>query len=179
LGQDGREHGRVDDRTELGYEILKSIRRILRKVSEHSRTLAQSTGLTVPQLLCLRAIQNLGVEGDVTVVAVADRVRLASATVSRILDRLERAGFVVRERMSQDRRKVAVRLTPLGVERLRDLPQPLHEQFIRRVEALPTAELEVLLASLDRVVAMMEADKLDAAPMLTPDVDMQHPPPGV
>lgn len=168
----------MGDPRDIGYEILRSLRRVLRKVSEHSRNLAHTTGLTVPQLLCLRAVNRLGVDGDeVNVAMIAKRVRLTNATVSRILDRLERAGFLARERVAQDRRKVLVRLTTLGRERLKNLPQPLHDQFLRRVEALDETERADLLTSLDRIVEMMEAEDIDAAPMLTPELDVKDPRP--
>lgn len=170
----------MSESTNIGYEILRSLRRILRKVSEHSRSLAQTTGLTVPQLLTLRAVRRLASEhAEVTVAMVAARVHLANATISRILDRLERAGFIRRERLQSDRRKVGVSLTTLGEERLKDLPLPLHEQFVRRVEALEEADRAQLLASLDRVVAMMEAEDIDAAPVLTPEVDVRPAPDGL
>ncbi len=161
----------MSESTNIGYEILRSLRRILRKVSEHSRSLAQTTGLTV------RAVRRLTAEhAEVTVAMVAARVHLANATISRILDRLERAKFIRRERLQSDRRKVGVSLTTLGEERLKDLPLPLHEQFVRRVEALDEEDRAQLLASLDRVVAMMEAEDIDAAPVLTPEVDVRPVP---
>jgi len=175
----------MDRSTNIGYEVLRSLRRILRKVSEHSRSLAQTTGLTVPQLLCLRAVERLSGASDagpraeapdVTLVMIARQVRLSNATVSRILDRLERAGFLTRERRAADRRKVCVSLTTLGRERLKNLPQPLHDQFLRRVEALDEAEREDLLRSLDRIVDMMEAQDIDASPVLTPEHEVDRPP---
>lgn len=160
---------------DIGYEVLRALRRILRKVSEHSRHLSHTTGLTVPQLLCLRAISRMEREdeAEITVAMVAKQVRLTNATVSRILDRLERAGFVKRERRAADRRKVCLELTPLGVERLKDLPLPLHEQFLRRVEQLEPQEREDLLLQLARIVEMMEAEDIDAAPVLTPEFDVK------
>ncbi len=164
----------------VGYEILRAIRRILRKVSEHSRTLSRTAGLTVPQLLCMRAIGDLASQEGcvVTVVDVADRVHLAAPTVSRILDRLDQAGFVHRERSATDRRKVLLTLTRLGEERLKSLPQPLHEQFLVRVEALEPARRLELLEALDTIVEMMEASDIEASPLLTPDLDVKRQMPG-
>ena len=164
----------------LGFEMLRSLRRILRKVSEHSRSLSRSAGLTVPQLLCLRAIGELGTRSNqgVTVVQVSERVHLAAPTVSRILDRLEQAGFVHRARSTDDRRKVLLTLTPLGRERLKHLPQPLHEQFLARVESLPPPRRVELLDALAEIVEMMEASGIEASPVLTPDVDIKRQVPG-
>lgn len=155
----------------IADDVLRAIRRILRKTSEHSRQLLRVAGLTVPQLLCLRAIAETEENADVTVGMVSHAVQLAPATVSRILDRLEDAGLVIRERGSQDRRKVFLSLTDLGRQQIDKLPTPLQEQFISRVLALSIEEQQQLLGSLEKVVEMMEAADLDAAPVLEPGAE--------
>lgn len=169
----------MHEQSDIAYEILRALRRILRRVSQHSRSLSQRSGLTVPQLLCLRAVARGAEAPGVTVAEVAARVRLSPATTSRILDRLERAGFVLRQRNAADRRKVCVTLTTLGEERLKNVPRPLHEQFLKRVEALAPEERAALLASLDRIVVMMEAAGIDASPVLTPELDVKKPAAGL
>lgn len=152
---------------ELGYRALRSIRRIIRQVSTHSRQLAQQSGLTVPQLLCMRAIADLPA-GEVTVAAVAETVDLSRSTVSTITERLVRAGLVDRARSSRDRRRVELSLTAEGRGRLAAMPRPLQDRFLARLGALDAEEQEAILATLERVVGLMEAEELDAAPMLVP-----------
>ena len=103
-------------------------------------------------------------------------MNLAPATVSRILDRLTRAELVVRERRSKDRRRVCLTLTPAGLERFQTLPTPMQEKFVRRLGALPDAERQTILDSLRRIVTLMDADELDAAPMLVPGIDVKDEP---
>ncbi len=158
-------------KTDIADAALRAIRRILRKTSEHSRQLSRQSGLTTPQLLCLRFIAEANSDGEITVAMVSQAVQLAPATVSRILDRLEDAGLVVRERRSQDRRKVCLSLTELGRQQVDKLPTPLQEQFVERLRALPPDEQQRLLGSLQKVVEMMEASQLDAAPVLEPGAD--------
>ncbi|MFZ1863813.1 MAG: MarR family transcriptional regulator [Polyangiales bacterium] len=160
--------------TNIAHDVLRTIRQIVRKVSEHSKTLYREVGLTVPQLMCLKAIGDLEETADeVTVVMVAKQLELSAATVSRIIDRLTRAGLVLRERRARDRRKVCLSLTPSGLERFQTLPVPLQERFVRRLSALPTKERSSLLESLRRIAELMEAAEIDAAPMLTPEVDVK------
>jgi DNA-binding MarR family transcriptional regulator len=153
--------------------ILRSIRRIVKRVSEHSRNLSRDVGLTVPQLLCLRVIGDLDErEAEVTVAVVATRVQLGAPTVSRIVDRLERAGLVVRERRAADRRKVCLSLTPGGVERFQSLPKPLQDRFVHRFGELTSARRAELLGALQEVITLMEADDVVAAPVLSPGVEL-------
>ena len=165
----------AEEDAEIAHEVLRTIRQIVRKISEHSKSLYREVGLTVPQLMCLKAIGELDEEHDeVTVVMVAKRLQLSAATVSRIIDRLTRAHLVVRERRSKDRRKVCLSLTPAGLERFQTLPVPLQELFVRRLSALPRKQRANLLDSLRRIAELMEAVEIDAAPILTPEADVKR-----
>jgi len=147
-------------------EALRAIRRIFRKTADHSRRLQRDSGLTMPQVLCLRFLAEADPGEEITVAKISEGLQLAPATVSRLLDRLEDAGLLVRERRSRDRRKVCLSLTNLGRKQVEKLPTPLQEQFARRLQALPHDEQRRLLDALEKVVEMMEASQLDAAPVL-------------
>lgn len=166
---------KADAGGEVAYEILRSLRRILRKTSQHSRQIARQSGLSVPQLLCLKAIDDADAEEETTAALVAQAVQLSAPTVTRIVDRLETAGYVARERRSQDRRKVCLSLTKLGRQRLQTLPTPLHDEFLSRLKSLSADERAMLLRSLKQIVEMMEAEDIDAAPLLTPELDVKPP----
>lgn len=142
----------------------------MRRVSEYSKHLSVEVGLTVPQLMCLKAIGELEEAGEreITVIGVAQRVHLSAATVSRILDRLVRMELVTRERTAIDRRKVCLALTASGLERFQSLPIPLQEEFVARLTALPHEERVALLAALRRLSDLMQANDIDAAPVLHP-----------
>lgn len=162
------------DDSRIAHDVLRTIRQIVRKVSEHSKALHREAGLTVPQLMCLKAIGDLEkTSEEITVVMVARQLELSAATVSRIIDRLTRVGLVVRDRRAKDRRKVCLSLTPVGLERFQTLPVPLQERFVRRLSALPAEERSSLLESLRRIALLMEAAEIDAAPMLTPEADVK------
>ena len=153
----------------IGFEILRALRSILRHVSLHSRDLWREVGLTVPQLLCLKAIAEDDVEAT-TVGAISRRVSLSQATVSRIIERLVREGLVERHRWESDRRKVFVRVTPAGRERYEKLPAPLDVRFLERLDEMTEAERLALLAALERIVTLMGAEADDAAPILVDGV---------
>lgn len=154
----------------VGFEVLRSIRRIIRRVSLYSKDLARESGLTVPQLVCLKAVAEL--PDEVTVRAVSDRVSLSPPTVSRILERLVQGGLVTRTRSEIDRRRVHLELTEFGRERFMRLPTPLDEDFLERLDALPEEEREGLLAALQKIVVLMHAKDLDASPLLVGGEDV-------
>lgn len=156
----------------IGFQILRSIRRIIRKTSEHSRNVGRKGGVSVPQMLCMKAISEHPKDTEVTVAKVAATVQLTAPTVSRILDRLEKNGYVLRERTSTDRRKVCLSLTAEGQNRVQDLPTPLHQQFLTALEKLDPEETRGLLTALERIVELMDAEDLDASPVLIPELNV-------
>jgi DNA-binding MarR family transcriptional regulator len=156
---------------DLGFRVLRSIRQIVRQVSRHSRAMSRQTGLTVPQILCMQAIAARPDE-EVTLATVADEVSLSRSTASEIVSRLVELGLVDRGRSTVDRRRLHLRLTEAGRIRLDEgLPSALQETFLERLDALPESEQARISNSLDQVVRMMDAESLDAAPMLVPGAD--------
>lgn len=148
---------------DLTDDVLVSLRRIIRATDLHSRRLEKQTGLTTPQLVVMRAIHGPGTS---TVSAISREVSLSQATVTNILNRLQGHGLVRRKRSVQDRRRVDVSLTAAGCKVLGRAPEPLQEEFLSRFGALAPWEQHQIVASLQRVACMMDAENIDAAPML-------------
>lgn len=144
--------------------ILRSLRRITRAIDLYSRQLVGHFGLTGPQLVCLRVIEQAGA---LTPSQLAKLVDLSQATVTGIVDRLEAHKLVTRERNADDRRRVTVSLTEEGRNLVKKAPSPLHDRFLGRLKQLPDAQQDQISAILEQVVEMMGAEKLDAAPLLT------------
>ena len=75
----------------------------------------------------------------------------------------------------RDKRRVSLYLTEQGKELLEKAPQPLQEHFIEKFSALAEWEQSLLLSSMQRIAAMMDADKLDASPLLEVGALFQTP----
>jgi len=144
-------------------QVLTSLRRVIRATDLHSKHLAKISGLTAPQILLLQAIRKF--EGA-AIGQLANEVSLSQATVTSILDRLEKKGYLERERSTVDKRKVHVQLTKRGFEILRDAPIPLQEHFATQFNGLEEWEQTMIIAALQRVAYMMDAEHIDASPVL-------------
>lgn len=162
-----------DARSKVGFRLLRSVRRIVRRVAVHSKRMSAETGLTVPQLLCMRAIEDLE-DDEVTLAAVADAVHLSRSTVSSIVERLVKVGYVQRDRSTRDRRRLHLTLTALGLEKLDAVPSPLQDRFLERVMALEPDRQAQILDALEEVVRLMDAEDIDAAPMLVPGAELRR-----
>lgn len=143
--------------------VLVAIRKIMRAADIHSRRLSKTAGLTVPQLLLLQAIRTLGA---VAISRLSGELNLSQATVTTILDRLEQRGLAVRKRSERDKRVVHAYLTPEGERVLDSAPRPLQERFSAEFGKLQDWEKSMIVASLQRVAALMKADDIDASPLL-------------
>ncbi|MCV6614864.1 MAG: MarR family transcriptional regulator [Cellvibrionaceae bacterium] len=147
---------RIDD-------VLVALRRVIRATDLHSKHLAKTTGLTAPQILLMQAIRD---HERVTIGELANKISLSQATVTTILDRLEKKQLIYRERSAQDKRKVHAYLTDQAVEILKSSPVPLQEHFARQFSDLQEWEQTMIIASLQRVAHMMDACHIDASPVL-------------
>lgn len=144
-------------------DVLVSLRQIIRATDIHSKKMVKQSGLTTPQVMVLKAIRELG---DVTIKRISVEVSLSQATVTTILNRLEERLFVERVRSCVDKRVVNVKLSEKGSQALKNAPSLLHEKFINNFESLAEWEQTQILSSLQRVAAMMDAEEIDAAPIL-------------
>jgi len=143
-------------------QVLVSLRRIIRAIDLHSKKMERESGLTGPQLLVMRLT---GSHGEITSGVIARAVSLSQATVTTILDRLERKGLLKRERSPDDKRKVILTLTEAGEKALENAPKLMQESFIRSFNQLEGWEQSLILSSLQRVSDMMNATDLNAAPL--------------
>lgn len=144
-------------------EVLVALRRVIRATDLHSKHLAKTTGLTAPQILLMQTIRD---KGEVTIGELANKVSLSQATVTSILDRLEKREMVYRERSKEDKRKVHAYLTDQATDILKEAPIPLQEHFTRQFGDLQEWEQTMIISSLQRVAQMMDAQHIDASPVL-------------
>lgn len=153
----------------LERSIIRSLRRIIRAVGLYSRELLRRRNLTTSQLATLR---QLGRHGALSAGEVARGISVSQATVTGIVDRLERRGLVTRSRDSEDRRRVVIDLTEHGRQAVASSPPPLHERFMVRLAELPEDERREIDRMLARIVEMMEAEKVEAAPVLAAETSL-------
>lgn len=158
--------------TRYDLQILQSIRRIIRAVDIYSRKLKAQYELTAPQLICLNSIVE---HGPTTASKIARHVYLSPSTLVGILDRLESRGLVRRERDTHDRRVVNVLATDEGRKLVEHAPSALQDGLAKALKDLPRLEQATIALSLKRVVDLMEAGHLEAAPILETDQPDRNP----
>jgi DNA-binding MarR family transcriptional regulator len=160
--------------TSIDHRVLAALRRIVRAIDLHSRHLMDQFGVTGPQLVALQELARLG---EVPVGLLARQVHVSHPTMTGILDRLERRGLITRVRDERDRRRMNVTATDRGRQILEQAPSPLQDRFRNQFSRLEEWEQTQMLATLQRIAALMAAEELDAAPVLTTEPDVASSPP--
>ncbi len=145
-------------------ESLIAIRRILRATELYARDLAQAAGVTPTQL---RVMQIVDEKDSATPKTLANQMGVSQATITALVDKLVARGMVQRVSSELDRRQVNVVITEFGKSALQDAPDALQQRFVRAFAALQDWEQAQLVSSLERVADMLDAQSIEASPVLT------------
>jgi DNA-binding MarR family transcriptional regulator len=105
--------------------------------------------LTEPQFNVLRILRGAG-SGGLPCLEVGRRLITRVPDVTRLLDRLEKAGLVTRTRSDRDRRVVNAFITARGLKLIGRLDRPVVRLQQEQFSALTGAELVELMKLLDR-----------------------------
>lgn len=141
--------------------VMKSIRRIVRAIDMRSKRVARETGLTIPQIVILQAVRDLG---EVTTAALSKHADLSPATTVTILDKLEGRGLVTRRRSSADRRIVHTTLTETGVKTLSDAPPLFSAHFSAGFADLSATDQKKVVEAFATVAGLLDPDGGDVMP---------------
>lgn len=132
--------------------LTTRLRQIAHALSVHSKYIQESYQITVPQLICLREIHK---RGPLPLGALTQFLYLNNSTVTGIVDRLEKRGFVQRVRQSRDRRQIHVRLTSEGTAFIENSPDPLRDLLVARFETMAPGEFEKILEAIDTLATLI------------------------
>lgn len=133
-------------------EIEQRLRQIATVVRRKGRLLLEEYGITPPQF---DALVILGRDGELTIGDLSNRLFLAYSTTTDLVDRLERASFVVRQRDSGDRRVVRVRLKEYGAALIEEVLDARRAYLGSILESVDSAEKKQILTVLDMLTAKM------------------------
>jgi DNA-binding MarR family transcriptional regulator len=118
--------------TDEEYQRLAEFRAAIRRFLRFSELAARDAGLTPNQHQLLLAVRGWPGPTDPTIAEVAEMLQLRSHSVLELARRAEDAGLLERATPPEDRRRHALRLTPLGEQHLAAL-SVLHREELDRV----------------------------------------------
>jgi DNA-binding MarR family transcriptional regulator len=142
-------------------EVVVSILRTAAVVQRHLTQVVEAHGITIQQYNVLRILRGAGEDGLPTL-AIRDRMVEEAAGITRLLDKLEAAGHVVRERCTPDRRQVLCHITPKGASVVEALDKPMDVANQRSGSNLDDAERAQLVELLGAIRAAYSSGQADA-----------------
>jgi DNA-binding MarR family transcriptional regulator len=146
----------------LGRDVHLNVLLLASKSLEDLEAICQAEGITHAQYVALWTLcLHDDADDGLPVGAVADGLLNRAADVTRLVDRLERAGLVERLPNPTDRRSVLVRATDQGRRAFASVTPKLQDLHRRQWSNLSTAEVEMLRTLLAKA---LWADAPDAGP---------------
>jgi len=137
-------------------ELANRLRPVLLLLNRHLRREAHAEGITGGQAALLAQIRNhpqLGVRD------LAAREGISAPSMTRYLDRLEKAGLIVRTRSPHDARRIRLALTPKGVGVLRSVRRRRTAWLAARLDGLAPAEQRALAEAIEPLTRLLEEDE--------------------
>jgi len=154
-------------------DVLIQIRKIVRSINLESKKIQKEYGVSIPQVLCLSYLHDAP-NFQATQGQVKKFLNLNSSTVSGIIDRLERKGFVARLPKTGDKRVVNIALTSSGDDLITSMPSLLHEQLSEKLNSLDAGDLQMIEQSLDKLVRLLDIQAVEASPLITIEGDLEE-----
>jgi DNA-binding MarR family transcriptional regulator len=142
-------------REALMNEMFAASRRYMASYALFNQALADHLQLHPTDLQCLNL---LGLEDrPVTTGRIAELTGLTTGSATRLVDRLERAGYVTRERDAHDRRRVLVELVPGRMAEFGALWERVGGPWVAMFDAYSDEEIALLTAHMWRTVEVSTA----------------------
>ena len=138
-------------------EIMQSLRRIFKAIQDYFQEISKKYGITGPQLWALKTI---AANGSLSLGELSKKMYLHPSTISGVVDRLEKKGFVVRDRGQEDRRVVKVQLTPQGKKIVAKAPNPIQGKMIYGLNRLKKRDLASIYDAVKELVEIVEAQNV-------------------
>ena len=111
------------------YQALAEFRYQIRKFLHFSEQAVQAAGLERGQYQLMLAIKGMPEGVRPRIRELADRMQIQHHSAVELINRLEKGGYVRRERAQEDRREVLLALTPKGERVLGSLALHHHEEL--------------------------------------------------
>ena len=133
---------RAKSRAALMQELEHAVRKSSALGVIFGQTVANAVGISSSDLECL---DFLNIEGRVTAGRLAELTGLTTGAITGLVDRMEKAGLVRRERDEEDRRKVYIAIVPEALGKIASYYEPLQKAVTKNWEGYSDAELKLLL----------------------------------
>jgi DNA-binding MarR family transcriptional regulator len=136
----------VSSTTDLALALANDLRPVFLRIARELRKETEQFGVTSRQVTLLWLVKR---SPGLTLRALADAEAISAPALSGQVDRLERAGLLVRRRSEVDRRRVGLELTPRGERLLRSVRERRTAWLAERLSALDPSGIRAIEAAVE------------------------------
>jgi MarR family transcriptional regulator, organic hydroperoxide resistance regulator len=129
--------------------VLQRFRILIRTAQRHSHWIEKQSGVTGAQLWAMQELQD---SPGLRVGELAKRMALHQSTASNMIDKLESAGLLGKQRQVSDNRVVRLHLTEAGGKLLAGAPSPARGILPEALRLMDEAALGRLQVDLDELL---------------------------
>ena len=144
-------------------EALVAIRRVMRATEINSLSLAKKSQLTPTQHIVLQIIAS---KKHTTPSYISYITTLRHTTIATVINKLLSRDLITREKGINDKRIQYLNITEEGLEILESSPDVLQDKFKEQFTSLNDWEQSMIVSCLQRVARFIDAEEIDAAPIL-------------
>jgi DNA-binding MarR family transcriptional regulator len=134
-------------------ELANRLRPVLLMLNRHLRREAHAAGVTGGQASLLGQIRH---NPELGVRELAALEGISAPSMTRYLDRMERAGLIVRTRSAEDGRRIRLALTPKGVRVLRSVRRRRTAWLAERLDGLSPSEQRAVSEAIEPLTQLLE-----------------------
>ncbi|PGD46274.1 MarR family transcriptional regulator [Bacillus altitudinis] len=142
----------AEDKADL---IIHTMRRLATRTVLFHQAAAQSLGLFPTDLKSADLLNELG---PLTAGELSEKTGLSSGAVTALIDRLEKAGYVKREKDPKDKRRVIIVPLTAGKSQVKELFQSLSASTKQLTNEYKREELDLIIQFISEAAEIMEQE---------------------
>lgn len=136
----------------LQMDVLQQFRVIYGSMRQHFRELEDSCGLPGSQTWVLQEVERTP---EIGITDLAGRLGVHQSTCSILVEKLVAKGYLVKQKMSEDQRRIGLRLSASGEELIERLPGPAEGVLPDALSSIPLVSLKTLHINLNELIQHM------------------------
>ena len=138
--------------TPLALEVLQQFRVIYGTMRQYFRELEENCGLPGSQTWVLQEVERTP---EIGITDLAGRLGIHQSTCSILVEKLVAKGYLVKQKMTKDQRRIGLRLSASGKELITRLPGPAEGVLPEALSSIPLVSLKTLHINLDELIQHM------------------------
>jgi len=135
-------------------EVGETVKRIVRNFQMLERDQVKKLGFTMSQTYCLiELLENK----SLTMQELSGKMNLSTSTITRVVDKLVRDKYIVRQRSQEDRRVVVASLSEKGLESAKEVQASINAYYEEITRHLPKNKVDEVLSAVSLLMDAFES----------------------